>query len=98
MLLQHNLNELSSMTVQACLDASIPAEQCPPLPVESIIRSGLRCNSAEWQMLALERAAEFDKQHLLEVEISQVVTSGKTRAIQHRALKVRARLKRERTG
>jgi len=95
-LLQHNLNELSSMTTQACLDASIRSEQCPPLPVEDIIRGGLTSNSAEWQMLALERAAEFDKTRLLEAEILQLVTSGKTQAIRHRALKLRARLKRQR--
>jgi hypothetical protein len=97
-LLQHSLDELSSMAARACLDASIPAEQCPALPVEGIIRGGLTSNSAEWQMLGLTRADEFDKKDLLEPEISQLVTAGKTQAIRHRALKLRARLRRERSG
>jgi hypothetical protein len=93
-LLQYSLAELSSMAAQACVDASIPAEQCPPLPIEDIIRGGLTSNSGEWQMLALARAAEFDNKRVLETEISQLVTSGKTQAVRHFALKLRAHLRR----
>jgi hypothetical protein len=95
-LLHYSLDQLSSMTAQACLKASVPAGGCPPLPLADIIRGGLLSNGGEWQMLALERAGEFDGKHLLQAEISQLVTSGKTQAIRHRALKLRARLKRQR--
>jgi hypothetical protein len=81
-LLQYSLAELSSMAIQACFDAPIPTEQCPPLPMADLIRGGLTSNSAEWQMLALARAAEFDNKRVLETEISQLVTSGKTQAVQ----------------
>jgi hypothetical protein len=93
-LLQYSLTELSSMAAQACADASIPAELCPPLPLEDIIRGGLTSNSGEWQVLALERVAEFDNRRVLETEISQLITSGKTQAVRHRALKLKARLRR----
>ena len=97
-LLQYSAAELSSMVEQACLKASIPTERRPPLPLEDIIRGGLTSNSGEWQMLALARAAEFDNKSVLETEISQLVTAGKTQAIRHSALRLRARLRREAAG
>jgi hypothetical protein len=68
------------MAMRACVDASVPAERCPALPVEDIMRGGL--TSAERQMPAPGRADEFDKKRLCEAEISQRVTAGKTQAIE----------------
>ena len=94
-LLHYSLTELPSMVKQACINASVPDEKCPPLPLEDIIKGGLTSNSGEWQMLALERAAEFDNKQMLENEISGLITSGKTQAVRHYALRLRARLRRE---
>lgn len=92
-LLQNRLDDLSTMAMRACAHARTPTAQCSPLPVEDIIRSALKSNSAEWQMLALARASQLDNKYLLEPEVAQLVRSGKTQAIRHRALKLRARLR-----
>jgi hypothetical protein len=94
-LLQYTLGELSSMATRACADARLATDQCSPLPIEDIIRAGLTAPSEEWQELALARAAEFGEKHVFEREISELVTSGKTQAVRHRALRLRARLRRE---
>jgi|SRR5262245_5264412 len=94
-LLQYTLDRLASMADSACVDAGLAADQCLPLPVEDIIRGGLTAPSEEWQALALARAGEFSEKDAFVGEITELVKSGRTQAVRHRALKLRARLKRE---
>lgn len=95
MLLYHGLDELSNMAGQAFATANSAGEHIP-LPVEDIIRAGLTAWGQGWPALALERAAEFAGIAALEPEISALAETGKTQAIRHRALKLRARIRRER--
>lgn len=83
------------MAERACADVGLTAVRCLPLPVEDIIRAGLTAPSEEWQALALARAGEFSEKHVFVREITVLVKSGKTQAVRHRALRLRARLKRE---
>jgi len=94
-LLQFTLDKLSSMAERACADVGLTADQYLPLPVEDIIRGGLTAPSEEWQALALARASEFSEKHALMRELAELVKSGKTQAVRHRALRLRVRLKRE---
>jgi hypothetical protein len=92
-LLQYTLDKLSSMAERACADVGLTADQCVPLPVEDIIRGGLTAPSEEWQALA--RAGEFSEKHAFVKAITELVKCGRTQAVRHRALRLRARLKRE---
>lgn len=88
------LSEAERRRQEACKTAGITSAKCPPLPIAEIIKAGLTFNSVTWQALALDRLNEAQDIGAFEAELEHVVTYGKTQAIRHRALKLKAQLKR----